>query len=175
MVNRIKKEERKFLAEFVYGGMDGAITTFAVVSGVVGASLSSTIILILGFANLFVDGFSMASANYLSEKSERENHKKNHKHGKRPVQSAIATFISFLLMGLIPLFPFVFPEIATIFSVSPFVFSAIFTGFAFLIIGGIRGDVVGKNKAKSALETFFIGTIAAVIAFSLGWFLQGLV
>ena len=61
---------KKYLPEFVYGGIDGSITTFAVVSGVVGASLNSSIILILGFANLFADGFSMAVSKYLSEKSE---------------------------------------------------------------------------------------------------------
>ena len=53
------KFERKYLSEFVYGGIDGIVTTFAVVAGAVGASLSSGIILILGFANLFADGFSM--------------------------------------------------------------------------------------------------------------------
>jgi VIT1/CCC1 family predicted Fe2+/Mn2+ transporter len=54
---------------FVNGFTDGAVTTFAVVSIVVGASLSPPIILILGFANLFADGFSMAISNYLSAKS----------------------------------------------------------------------------------------------------------
>ena len=39
-----------YLPSFVYGGIDGAVTTFAVVAGVVGASLSSAIVLILGFA-----------------------------------------------------------------------------------------------------------------------------
>jgi vacuolar iron transporter family protein len=60
------------IEDFVYGATDGAVTTFAVVSGVVGASLSPSIILILGFANLFADGFSMAISNYLSAKSRIE-------------------------------------------------------------------------------------------------------
>ena len=60
------------IEDFVYGATDGAVTTFAVVSGVVGASLSPSIILILGFANLFADGFSMAISNYLSVKSRIE-------------------------------------------------------------------------------------------------------
>ncbi len=60
------------IEDFIYGATDGAITTFAVVAGVVGASLSPSIILILGFANLFADGFSMSIGNYLSEKTRRE-------------------------------------------------------------------------------------------------------
>jgi VIT1/CCC1 family predicted Fe2+/Mn2+ transporter len=39
---------------------------------VVGASLSPGIILILGFANLFADGFSMAAANYQASKARNE-------------------------------------------------------------------------------------------------------
>jgi VIT1/CCC1 family predicted Fe2+/Mn2+ transporter len=60
------------LGDFVYGATDGAVTTFAVVAGVVGASLSPSIVLILGFANLLADGFSMAIGNYLAAKAQRE-------------------------------------------------------------------------------------------------------
>ena len=70
------------IEDFVYGGTDGAVTTFAIVSGAYGASLSIPIILILGFANLFADGFSMSIGNYLSgnthkEYIEKERKKKN--------------------------------------------------------------------------------------------------
>lgn len=61
-----------YLGEIVYGGLDGIITTFAVVSGVAGAELGTGVILILGLANLFADGFSMATGAYLSTKSEQE-------------------------------------------------------------------------------------------------------
>lgn len=60
------------LEDFVYGATDGAVTTFAVVAGVIGASLSPSIVLILGFANLLADGFSMAIGNYLAVKAQRE-------------------------------------------------------------------------------------------------------
>ncbi|MDH3312548.1 MAG: VIT1/CCC1 transporter family protein [Nitrosopumilus sp.] len=58
--------------DFIYGSIDGAVTTFAIVAGVVGALLSPGIILILGFANLFADGFSMAAANYQASKARNE-------------------------------------------------------------------------------------------------------
>ena len=58
--------------DFIYGSIDGAVTTFAIVAGVVGASLPSNIILVLGFANLFADGFSMAAANYQATKARNE-------------------------------------------------------------------------------------------------------
>jgi VIT1/CCC1 family predicted Fe2+/Mn2+ transporter len=65
-----------YLGEIVYGGLDGIITTFAVVSGVAGAELGTGVILILGLANLFADGFSMATGSYLSTKSEQEFYEK---------------------------------------------------------------------------------------------------
>lgn len=64
----------KYISEFVYGGMDGCVTTFAVVAGSAGAGLSTKVVLILGFANLIADGFSMSVGNYLSVKSERERY-----------------------------------------------------------------------------------------------------
>ena len=63
-----------WIPDFVYGGIDGAVTTFAVVAGVEGANLSVPIILILGFANLFADGFSMAIGKYQSDKAEMEQY-----------------------------------------------------------------------------------------------------
>lgn len=64
------KNHYNWLPDFVYGGIDGSVTTFAVVAGVTGAHLSVPIILIMGFANLLGDGFSMATGKYLSDKSE---------------------------------------------------------------------------------------------------------
>ncbi|MEQ8849064.1 VIT1/CCC1 transporter family protein [Botrimarina sp.] len=61
-----------YLKDFVYGAIDGAVTTFAVVSGVAGAGLSPGIIIILGFANLIGDGFSMAASNFLGTRAEEQ-------------------------------------------------------------------------------------------------------
>lgn len=62
-----------YLRDWIYGGIDGAVTTFAVVSGVAGAQLSPWVILALGFANLFADGFSMAASNFLGTKAEHDD------------------------------------------------------------------------------------------------------
>ena len=63
-----------YLRDWVYGGIDGAVTTFAIVAGVVGAELSARVILILGLANLLADGFSMAAGNYSATKSEIDDY-----------------------------------------------------------------------------------------------------
>ena len=62
-----------YLRDFVYGGIDGAVTTFAVVAGTIGADLPARVVLILGAANLVADGFSMASSNFLGTRAERDD------------------------------------------------------------------------------------------------------
>ena len=68
---------QRYLGEFVYGGIDGSVTTFAVVAGATGANLDSAIVLILGFANLLADGLSMSIGAYLSTRSEQQNFDKH--------------------------------------------------------------------------------------------------
>ncbi len=72
----------KYIGDAVYGALDGIVTTFAVVSSVVGAELSLNIILIMGFANLLADGFSMAAGSYLSVKSEQDYHQLEYEREK---------------------------------------------------------------------------------------------
>lgn len=61
-----------YARELVYGAVDGAVTTFAVIAGAEGASVSSAIVLVLGLANLLADGFSMAVGNYLGVRTSEE-------------------------------------------------------------------------------------------------------
>ncbi len=65
-----------WISAFVYGGMDGSITTFALVAGVEGASLPFGVVLILGFANLIASGFSMSIGRYVSDKAELDQYEK---------------------------------------------------------------------------------------------------
>ncbi|MBI2631414.1 VIT1/CCC1 transporter family protein [Candidatus Pacearchaeota archaeon] len=173
--------ERKYLPEFVYGGIDGAVTTFAVVAGAIGASLNSAVILILGFANLIADGFSMAVSNYLSTKSQTEIHRSHQdykefvKLGKHPWKTGLATFLSFIVIGIIPLLSFVQALLFHSINDNKFLYSSVLTAIALLLVGGIKGDVIKKHPIRSAMETLIIGGAAAILAFLVGYFLKSLV
>ncbi|HMO78882.1 MAG TPA: VIT1/CCC1 transporter family protein [Candidatus Paceibacterota bacterium] len=159
-------KHKKYLPDFIFGSIDGLVTTFAIVSGVVGASLSSSIILILGFANLFADGFSMAVSNYLSSKSGQDlNHDMS---GRKPIYAGFVTFLAFVLIGFVPLIAFVFN-----FGKNSFLVSIILTGIAFALVGYFKGLITNKNKLFSATETLLIGAIAAIIAYLIGYWLSG--
>lgn len=64
---------RGYLRDTVYGAIDGAVTTFAIVAGVAGAGLSVKVIIALGLANVLADGFSMAAGNYSGTKAELDD------------------------------------------------------------------------------------------------------
>ncbi len=214
------KRRTSYLADFVYGGIDGAITTFAIVAGVVGASLSSGVILILGLANLLADGFSMAASNYSGTKTVTDNidrlrpmeqrHVETDPKGEReevrqilerkglsgdalesgvrsitsdqdswidfmlveeygmpvtkpePGKAGLATFVAFLLCGSVPLLPFL-AEIP-----NPFVVAMAMTGVVFFLIGAMKSHWATVRWWRSGLETFFIGGIAAALAYFVG-------
>ncbi|MEQ6887435.1 VIT1/CCC1 transporter family protein [Halomonas sp. CS7] len=63
----------RHLPDAILGGIDGCVTTFAVVTGAFGAGFSSTVALVLGVANLLADGFSMAISNYEAVHAQREH------------------------------------------------------------------------------------------------------
>lgn len=73
IVRRLQRAKSKsYIKDFVYGAIDGTVTTFAIVAGVIGAQMPNYAILILGAANILADGFSMAASNYLGTKTEMD-------------------------------------------------------------------------------------------------------
>jgi VIT1/CCC1 family predicted Fe2+/Mn2+ transporter len=75
-----------YLHDFIYGAIDGAVTTFAVVAGVQGANLDETVVIILGVANLVADGFSMAVSNFLGSRAERQRRERARREEQRQIR-----------------------------------------------------------------------------------------
>ena len=163
---------RAYLAEFVYGAIDGTVTTFAIVSGVIGAGLSPVIVLVLGLANVLADGFSMATSNFLSERS-RVALAGSAGRSEAPFKTALITFLSFVSVGFVPLLPFIIAYAIGMPSSVQFGISIALTSLSFIVIGSIRGHIAGKPVVRSSLETLLIGGLAALIAFAVGYFLRG--
>ena len=164
----------KYLPEAVYGSIDGTVTTFAIVAGAAGAGMDASVMLILGVSNVLADGFSMASSNYLSAKSESDRDGDNHSHTEA-IQKAFATFLSFVLIGSIPLIAYISSFAFGMFPGIEFSVSAILTLMAFILVGIARGRVAGVSVFRAVLETVSIGVIAAVVSYGVGAWVDSLV
>lgn len=163
------EEKASYLRDAVFAANDGVITTFAVVAGAAGASFNIGVVIILGFANLLADGFSMASGNYLGIKSEIEYEKirgnKIDRQGS-PLTQSIVTFTAFNIAGVLPLLPYV-TGVDYKFEVS-----AIIVAFVLFTIGAVRGLFIGKSIIKAGVETLLVGGFAAFVAFTTGEILK---
>ena len=145
------------LSEFIYGGMDGVITTVAIIGGSLGAKISNKYALILGASNVIADGFSMGISRYSSLKDVK-NSGNSELSRSSPLFSGIATFVFFVLMGMIPLIPLAIFQEASIETLVGFAL------LAFVIIGITKG--MQNNKLlKSVLETTIIGGLGALISY----------
>ncbi|MET0660122.1 MAG: VIT1/CCC1 transporter family protein [Steroidobacteraceae bacterium] len=205
------------------GAIDGCVTTFAVVAGAAGGGLSARVIIILGLANLFADGFSMAASNYASVtamqqdvgrvRREEEDHVAQVPTGEReeirqifaqkgfqgevldqivegicsdpklwvdtmiveehrlplqsrhPLRAACATFIGFVVAGVIPLLPFLFPALIMQRSLQA---STALMVAAFFCIGALKGAVLQRPLVPAGVGTLALGAAAAALAYFMG-------
>ena len=222
-----------FIREFIYGGVDGGVTTFAVVAGATGANFDNVVIIILGMANLIADGFSMSVGSYLSVKSQFEQYRKfqqyerwgvenipeaekeeiksiYYRKGLRgklleqvvnvitsdkdvwveemmhselkmtpekntPLQAGLVTFVSFILIGAIPLLPFLIPGSSQLVDLTPFTLTCLLTAIAFVVIGLTKSHINFTSRTTAISETLFLGAAAALIAYFAGYFLESMI
>ncbi len=223
----------QYFKEVIYGGIDGIVTTFAVVAGFAGASLSAdtavqlsfAVVLLFGLANLFADAASMGLGNFLSVRSEQDmyasaqdrermllrtetdkellatvdilqskgfaleeaktlaaiyQHNESywldfmmmHEHNmadprhENPAATGLATFLSFMVFGAIPLLPFmIFSEGSTAVI---FKLSIVGTFVALVILGLLKWKVIGDKLASSLVEVILVGGTAATLAYLVG-------
>ncbi|MFA7284868.1 MAG: VIT1/CCC1 transporter family protein [Candidatus Absconditabacterales bacterium] len=153
----MKALKQLYLPEFVYGGIDGVITTFAVVAGSAGANLDTRIIIILGLANLLADGLSMAVGCFLS--SGRDDR----------MMQAFVTYVSFLAVGLVPLLPYMLGYSAG------FGLSIICTAIGMTLIGWTKSVVLKQPLIKTISTTLLLGLCAALVAYGVGDILDKIV
>lgn len=172
MIGNMRSRLAYYIGDIVYGANDGIITTFAVVAAAAGAGVSSTIIIILGIANLVADGFSMGASSYISLRSEQQVASASNESLQRsPFFDGLVTFISFVIAGFLPLVPFFIPAAAA----NAFAVSCIAAGTAFFFVGAARSFVIQKNPFTAGLEMLIVGGIASGIAYGLGSFVERLV
>lgn len=154
-----------YVGDLVYGANDGILTTFAVVAGVTGGSLSATAVIIVGAANLLADGLSMGVGNYLSIRARESALERQGRPEEeaRPARHGMATFLAFVSAGSVPLAPYLVPGIGDRFPLAAaLAFGALFG------VGAARSAVTASRWWISGLEMLGLGTLVAAAAYATG-------
>ena len=154
-----------YLRDLVYGALDGAITTMAVVAGTAGAALSARVGIILGLANLIADGLSMGASNYLGLKSELEQSGRSINAGGpaaprtgddrrfrgrgRRCRCSATSSDRWLAMQVLHV-------------------SAVLTAMALFAAGAVRAPFVKRSLWQSAVEMLAVGAVAGAAAYGVG-------
>ena len=157
---------RHYIRELIYGANDGIITTFAVVAGVAGGGLPLHVVVIVGAANLFGDGLSMGAGNYLSIKSHESVLATQNLPEEEafPLRHAGATFLAFVVAGIIPLLPYVIPVLVF----DRFASSLVLTVGGMFAVGASRALIANVRWWKAGLEMSGLGVIVAALAYASG-------
>ena len=166
---------RRYISEFVYGAVDGTVTTFAVVAASAGAGISSAIILVLGIANLIADGFSMGSSAFLAAQAETDESARPTAHRASPKVIGGATFGAFVVVGSVPVLPYIIDVVGRLNTdgATLFYISSGATILTFVAIGYVKGKVAKTSPYKSAAITLLLGIVAASLAYVAGNLLAG--
>lgn len=161
----------RYIKDIIFGANDGIVTTFAVVAGSIGAGLSADVILILGFASLLADGFSMGAGNYLGSHSEREVAMASGEEYIKSVRKpALFTFFSFILAGALPLVPFATD------SENSFALAIVMTAITLFTVGAVLGAIVNhRHWFALGFEMLTIGGMAAAIAYFIGFVVKQII
>lgn len=233
------QSEGGFLKPIIFGGLDGILTSFAIVAGAAGGGLSPEVVLVLGFSNIFADALSMGVGEFLSSKAtnewilserkreewEMENYPEGEiqemvdifkdkgmehedaklvietmakykdffvdvmmaqelelqvpqeDHVEESMREGVVMFLSFATFGTMPLLGYViipasFSELGnqTLFTAACFV-----TGLVLFFLGSVKSKFANMNWFSSGLETLLLGGCCATVAFTIGYFVNGLV
>jgi len=232
------QSEGGLLQPVIFGGLDGILTSFAIVAGAAGGGLSVSAVLVLGFSNIFADALSMGVGEFLSSKAnnewilserkreewEMENYREGEiqemidiyvnkglspedakvvvetmakyesffvdvmmqqelelqvpedNHVEQSMKEGFVMFCSFAFFGTAPLLgytiiPWFFPDLD---STVLFKCACGVTGLVLFLLGSIKSNFSRSNWFLSGCETLILGGTCATVAYTIGFFVNGL-
>lgn len=157
---------RHYLRDLVYGANDGIITTFAVVAGVAGGSLSDVAVLIVGAANLAADGVAMGVGNLLAIRAHESALEADGRPEEEtyPWKHGFATLVAFVMSGVVPLLPYLLPGTGD----ARLRWSALLTMASLFGVGVARAVVTRDRWWRTGFEMLLLGGLVAAAAYGAG-------
>ncbi len=171
----LRKAWRPYVRDVIYASNDGIVTTFAVIAGSLGASLSTKVVLALGFANLAADGLAMGMGSYLGEKSEAAVKAKEEGldfgeiHATREAaKHGFVTWASFASAGFLPLIPYLVHDGDAL----NFTLATLIAATQLFVIGASHVFITGRRWWLGGIEMLVVGTLAGSAAYGAGYLVE---
>ncbi len=157
------------LRNFIFGVEDGLVSTAGLLTGIAIAGTAMKTIILAGVVLIFVEAFSMGVGSLMSENSANELTKRGDVSLFKSVVPGTIMFVSYLLSGFIPLFPYFILPVDTALFVS-----VVVSLIALFILGYVGAMMTGAGRWKHAIEMFIIGGVAITLGTLVGVFVNTL-
>ncbi len=157
------------IREVVFGAEDGTVQNTALIAGMVGAGLSSSVIVIAGMVNAIAGVLSMAVGAYLSSKAERDTRLASScaepVRSSSPRRDAIVMAVAYGIGALVPLFPFV---VGVIDPHTALAIAVVATAVVLYGLGAGKAIASGQPIVRSGLEMLLLAAGAGLAGYFLG-------
>lgn len=154
-----------YIRNFIFGAEDSLVSTVGLLAGIAAGGQDQKEIIMTGVVLVLVEGLSMGVGSYLSEYTTEESITSQSDAFKTSRTAALIMFISYILIGLIPLSPFVFIENTT----SALIISVAASLASLGLLGLTSGHFLKTNKTRGLLRMVILGGLAIGIGLVVGF------
>ena len=144
------------------GGVDGVITSFAIVAGTHAGALSMNALWIVGISSLVADGLSMGVSEYLSSATAvAKGEQLQNANDASPSLLGFSCFLSFVACGIVPTVLYAVTD-GRLLAV------AMFTLVELMLLGALRTVFSRENVLWGLVQTASLGALAGAVAYGVG-------
>jgi VIT1/CCC1 family predicted Fe2+/Mn2+ transporter len=162
------------IREIVFGTEDGVVQNMALIAGMVGATLSSGVIVLAGSINAIAGVLAMSMGTYLSSQAERDAlmaHNGGLDAERSPVRDALVMALAYGIGAFTPLVPFMLPFLSRSWAVWG---AVVFAGVALFALGAVKAEVSEQDRIRSGVQLLLLASAAGLAGYLIGVAAQGL-
>lgn len=145
----------------ILGGVDGVITSFAVVAGASAGGLGKDAVWVVGASSVLADGLSMGVSEFLSSSAEQARGVASSTASPSPTILGLACFASFVVCGAVPVLLFLATQGAVLAC-------ACFSLVELMLLGVARTQFTKEALWRGVLQTSLLGAAAGGVAYGVG-------
>ncbi len=158
------KLKREYFKSFVFGVEDSVVSTVGLLSGVALAGVATSTVILTGIVLVFVEAFSMAAGEFLSEYETEEYQEQGNVSARTSVTASVIMFVSYIISGFVPLAPYFFFDS----SLVALPYSVGLSLFALFCLGLIGARITHTSYIRHAVRMLAVGGAAILVGIVAG-------